>query len=58
MNHYDERLVGRFARKAIKHPETSEVIVAENELITEDIANEIVECLDIEDSMDSFCVYM
>ncbi|PWW19286.1 DNA-directed RNA polymerase subunit beta' [Cytobacillus oceanisediminis] len=38
----EERLIGRYARRNIKHPETSEVIVAENGLITEDIANEIV----------------
>ncbi len=42
-----ERLVGRFARKAIKHPETKEVIVPENGLITEDLAN-YIESLDIE----------
>ena len=28
----DERLIGRYTRKAIKHPETNEVIVPENEL--------------------------
>ena len=28
----EERLIGRYARKAIKHPETNEVIVTENEL--------------------------
>ncbi|WP_019157079.1 DNA-directed RNA polymerase subunit beta' [Robertmurraya massiliosenegalensis] len=39
----DERLIGRYARRAIKHPETKEVIVAENELITEDLAAEITE---------------
>ncbi|MCT2346485.1 DNA-directed RNA polymerase subunit beta' [Niallia taxi] len=39
----DERLIGRYARRAIKHPETKAVIVAENELITEDLAVEIVE---------------
>jgi len=38
----DERLIGRYARKAIKHPETKEVIVPENGLITEDLAVEIV----------------
>ncbi len=42
-----ERLVGRFARKAIKHPETNEVIVAENGLITEDLAD-YIESLNIE----------
>ncbi|WP_409303737.1 DNA-directed RNA polymerase subunit beta' [Peribacillus sp. SCS-155] len=34
----EERLIGRYARKPIRHPETNEVIVAENELITEDLA--------------------
>ncbi|MCM3093497.1 MULTISPECIES: DNA-directed RNA polymerase subunit beta' [unclassified Cytobacillus] len=38
----EERLVGRYARRNIKHPETNEVIVPENGLITEDIAVEIV----------------
>ncbi|MGN1400596.1 MAG: DNA-directed RNA polymerase subunit beta' [Bacillus sp. (in: firmicutes)] len=37
----EERLVGRYARKAIKHPETGEVIVPENGLITEDLAKYI-----------------
>ncbi|RFB11569.1 DNA-directed RNA polymerase subunit beta' [Bacillus sp. HNG] len=39
----DERLNGRYARKKVVHPETNEVLVAENELITEDIAKEIVD---------------
>lgn len=39
----DERLIGRYARRAIKHPETNEVIVPENGLITEDLAVEIME---------------
>ncbi len=39
----DERLIGRYARKAIKHPETNQVIVEENGLITEDIARIITE---------------
>ncbi|MBP3038137.1 DNA-directed RNA polymerase subunit beta' [Bacillaceae bacterium Marseille-Q3522] len=38
----EERLIGRHSRKTIKHPETNKVIVSENQLITEDIANEIV----------------
>jgi DNA-directed RNA polymerase subunit beta' len=38
-----ERLEGRFARIPVKHPETDTVLVAENELITEDIAREIIE---------------
>ncbi|MGG2182660.1 hypothetical protein ABFY55_00235 [Bacillus altitudinis] len=39
----EERLIGRFARKPIVHPETGEVIVGENELIDEDKALEVVE---------------
>ena len=38
----EERLDGRYARKKVVHPETNEVLVAENELITEDIAKAIV----------------
>ncbi|WP_442597472.1 DNA-directed RNA polymerase subunit beta' [Neobacillus sp. D3-1R] len=38
----EERLIGRYARKPIKHPETKQVLVEENDLITEDIAKEIV----------------
>ncbi|WP_129730311.1 DNA-directed RNA polymerase subunit beta' [Ectobacillus funiculus] len=38
-----DRLVGRFARRVVKHPATGEVIIAENELITEDIATLIDE---------------
>ncbi|WP_110925995.1 DNA-directed RNA polymerase subunit beta' [Bacillus massiliglaciei] len=34
----EERLIGRYARKPIRNPETNEVIVAENQLITEDLA--------------------
>ncbi len=39
----EERLIGRYARKTIKHPETKEIIVKENDLITEDLATTIVE---------------
>ncbi|CAM4077138.1 DNA-directed RNA polymerase subunit beta' [Mesobacillus thioparans] len=39
----EERLIGRYARKAIKHPETKAVIVPENGLITEDLAVEVTE---------------
>jgi len=38
----DERLIGRYARSPIRHPETKEVIVPENGLITEDLAEVIV----------------
>ena len=39
----EERLVGRHVRKTVNHPETGEVLVSENELITEDIARVIDE---------------
>ncbi|WP_433746246.1 DNA-directed RNA polymerase subunit beta' [Falsibacillus pallidus] len=38
----EERLIGRYARKAIKNPETGDVMVNENELIDEDLAKAIV----------------
>jgi DNA-directed RNA polymerase subunit beta' len=38
----DERLIGRYARRAIRHPETKEVLVPENGLITEDLSIEII----------------
>ncbi|WP_270182782.1 DNA-directed RNA polymerase subunit beta' [Alkalihalobacillus sp. CinArs1] len=38
-----DRLVGRVAFKKVKHPETNEVLVEKNSLITEDIAGAIVE---------------
>jgi len=37
----EERLIGRYSRKTVRHPETNKVIVGQNELITEDIAKEI-----------------
>ncbi|WP_062107680.1 DNA-directed RNA polymerase subunit beta' [Bacillus niameyensis] len=45
----EERLIGRFARKKITHPETGEVLVHENELINEDMAKKI-EDLGIEEA--------
>ena len=39
----EERLIGRYSRMRVKHPETGEVIVSENEMITEDMAKEIVD---------------
>ncbi|WP_100404158.1 DNA-directed RNA polymerase subunit beta' [Bacillus sp. FJAT-42315] len=39
----EERLIGRYARKTIKHPETGVVLVQENELIDEDLAKVIVD---------------
>ncbi|MGA9286877.1 MAG: DNA-directed RNA polymerase subunit beta', partial [Anaerobacillus sp.] len=38
-----DRLVGRVAFKKVRHPETNEILVDKNNLITEDIATEIVE---------------
>lgn len=43
-----DRLAGRFARRAILHPETNEVLVGENQLITEDTAR-IIEDAGIEE---------
>lgn len=37
-----ERLVGRYTRKSVFHPETGEVMIGEDELITEDIARQII----------------
>ncbi|MGO2695889.1 DNA-directed RNA polymerase subunit beta' [Bavariicoccus seileri] len=39
----EERLIGRYAAKSVKHPETGEVIVKRNEVITEDDAKRIVD---------------
>jgi DNA-directed RNA polymerase, beta' subunit len=36
-------MLGRYAQRSVKHPETGEVLVARNEIITEDIARKIVE---------------
>ncbi|MBM7588313.1 DNA-directed RNA polymerase subunit beta' [Bacillus pakistanensis] len=38
-----ERLVGRYSRRTLKHPGTGEVIVAENQLINEELAETIIE---------------
>lgn len=38
-----DRLVGRKAFETVRHPETKEILVKPNELITEDIATQIVE---------------
>jgi len=37
----EERLIGRYARKKLVHPETGKVLVSENELIDEDLAKDI-----------------
>ncbi|MDF0479645.1 DNA-directed RNA polymerase subunit beta' [Vagococcus sp. PNs007] len=39
----EERLLGRYARKTILHPETGEVIVGANEMITEDLTKQVIE---------------
>ena len=39
----EDRIIGRYARKTVRHPETNIVMVAENDLITEDIAKQIIE---------------
>jgi DNA-directed RNA polymerase subunit beta' len=39
----DERILGRHAKKTIRHPETGEVIVAKDELITQDLTRLIME---------------
>ena len=39
----DERIIGRYAKKTIRHPETEEVIVARNELITQELARVIID---------------
>ncbi|WP_172370519.1 DNA-directed RNA polymerase subunit beta' [Sporosarcina jiandibaonis] len=39
----DERIFGRYTKKTIYHPETGEVILGRNELITEDTARIITE---------------
>ena len=38
-----DRIIGRYASEDIIHPETGEVIVKTNELITHDLADEIIE---------------
>ncbi|WP_010170029.1 DNA-directed RNA polymerase subunit beta' [Bacillus coahuilensis] len=38
----EERLQGRYSRKTIRHPETGEVMAVENQLITQDLAEQIV----------------
>lgn len=38
-----ERLVGRFVIEDLKHPETGEILVDTNTMITEDIADKIIE---------------
>ncbi|MFJ1627553.1 DNA-directed RNA polymerase subunit beta' [Marinilactibacillus psychrotolerans] len=39
----EDRIIGRYTRKTVRHPETNIVMVAENDLITEDIAKQIIE---------------
>ncbi|MFB1435047.1 DNA-directed RNA polymerase subunit beta', partial [Streptococcus pyogenes] len=37
----EERLQGRYTRKSVKHPETGEVLIGADQLITEDMARKI-----------------
>jgi DNA-directed RNA polymerase subunit beta' len=39
----EERLLGRYSRKTLRHPETDEILVDENQLINEDLAKAIVD---------------
>jgi DNA-directed RNA polymerase subunit beta' len=39
----EERLLGRYSRKTLRHPETDEILVDENQLINEDLAKSIVD---------------
>lgn len=38
-----DRIIGRYARVTVRHPETDEVVVRENEIITEDKGRQIVD---------------
>src|SRR5699024_84681 len=37
-----DRLEGRYSKETVRHPETNEILVRSNELITSDLAKEIV----------------
>lgn len=39
----EERIVGRYALYTLTHPETGDVIVGQNEMITEDVAKDLVD---------------
>lgn len=39
----EERILGRYAQQSVVHPETGELIVKRNDIISEDIAREIVQ---------------
>ncbi|WP_035050870.1 DNA-directed RNA polymerase subunit beta' [Carnobacterium pleistocenium] len=39
---FEERLLGRYTRKTVFNPENGSVIIGENQIITEDIAREII----------------
>lgn len=39
----EDRIIGRYARVTVRHPETKEIIVRENDMITEDKARRIIE---------------
>ena len=38
-----ERLIGRYTRKSVLHPETGEMIIADDTLISEDVARKIID---------------
>ena len=38
-----DRLVGRYSKQAVLHPQTGEMIIDSDEFITEDIAKQIVD---------------
>ena len=54
---FDERIVGRHTKKTIFHPETNEVILEKDGLITQDVAR-VIEEAGIEEVNNSFCIYM
>ena len=39
----EERLIGRYAQKTVVHPENGKVLAVHNQLITEDMAKEIID---------------
>ena len=53
----DERIVGRYAKKTIRHPETGEVILERDGLITQDVAR-VIEEAGIEEAYNPFCIHM
>lgn len=39
----EERILGRYARQTMAHPETGDILVVENELITEEVTRAVIE---------------